>query len=797
MCFLEIESAKIRALENSLKFHCDKGGEVSPQSHSKCTDEVSIPQRTVALCRGLYLVLYHHRCPVEIRDEMLDQVSSYLDDCLNEKMWLKRCKYLLTYPLAQYLRNDLPPPPDRSFKPVGRLRKWMQSRRFFNRKNSHLWYSWFQAKRSTLSLSESVVADAYADHLKILTSPDPGVDEVIDSIFSNTTFNNVLHHLRKKVNKSFSESPSFHKFYPSASACFEATRKQGGQHGFLSCQVDLSTPAAHIDNSELSSMCYIHKNYVTGQGSVIEKRVKYGRDSWDLLPNLIQKLDTSRTLNCTIQAVLEPNKVRIISKGEAEYYYSQRPLQRAMHDAMRDMPPFRLIGRPFSPVDILDISKNRGPRDEWFSIDYSAATDGLSFKYSGRIFEMIIRDLPENSKLLARQVLGFHNLYYPNLDENKAELVNGILQPVPIGAPVFKGVQKNGQLMGSVLSFPILCLANLGVYLHNMADHQKHWTHDQRLNHVLINGDDMVYCAPPEFWKTHIKIGESVGLKMSVGKAYVHETYLNINSTSVHCPLRTAQPHPWQINYLNSGLFFGQHKIQTDRKDSVIETDDNVIRSPTYAAEHSRLKAGITENINWLLSGTVTGGQNSLLRLLLQFKKDEIRHECLSTIDSHHGSIHTRNLFLPKHFGGMGVVPPVDWRFKVSTTSKKIANQLVGDQKYSDTQFPLRGYEVVEVDCNDPSPWARVVKEETMPVFSDKGWFSFNKRRLQLGHNIYSGLPNTFRLKGQRDSRQGWFATTIPPKMLSDSWSEYVFEPMAHYAEGINLHSVVSVGLAC
>jgi hypothetical protein len=674
----------------------------------------------------------------------------------------------------------------------------MKSRRFFNRRNSHLWYSWFQAKRATLALSDAIVSSSYDDHFATLSKSDSGDEVVIDSIFKNTTFNNVIQKLARDVKADFDLRPSFHKFYPSGSACFEATRKMGGQHGHLCSTVSLGQLSSHIDSSELWSMTDVGRDFFTGFNAVQEKRVSYGLEVWNLLPGLVDRLDDNRRLRCTIQAVLEPNKVRIISKGEASYYYSQRPLQKSLHTSMRSMPCFRLIGRTLFPTDISDIARRATSTDQWFSIDYSAATDGLSYKYSGRILELLTRYLPSRERKLASLVLGPHDLYYPNLDAEKAEFVDGVMQPVPVGAPVYRGVQKNGQLMGSILSFPILCLANLGVYLLNMQEHQKTWTHEDRLNHVLVNGDDMVYAAPKDLWASHIKIGRSVGLEMSVGKAYTHYNYLNINSTSIHCNLRSNHRSPFQIDYLNSGLFFGQHKVQGPRCEDSLETSDSVIQQPTYAAEHSRAKKGIVENINWLLQGVRPGHQSDILKLLLLLQKDGIRHECLSTIErGKRVSTHNRNLFIPKHFGGMGVVPPVDWRYKVTITDRKIASNLVFEKQSShrvldtDTQRPLRGFEVDKLDCSGPSPWARCVTESVMPVFSDAGFPSIRKERLKYGSILSSTISSRCCLvsnPGQSFLRVSSDTANTIQYSSRDSWSEYVCKPMAHYAEGINLH---------
>lgn len=531
--------------------------------------EVTLCQRSDAVLRGLDLVLEHHGAPSLIREELRKQLHSYLDICKDEKMWLDRAKFALTYPLSKYLRNPLPPSPDKAFKPTGSLRGWMKARlNAFNRKNTHLWYSWLQCKRSSLPASSHIILATYEKHLSTLTQRDKGDDETIDRIFDMPIFRRLLEKIKNDVTQTL--QTDFTKLSASGSACFEKPRSKSGQWGKLSLDVCEDHDPDSVFSplmTDLSSMRLLPR--VIGKDGVrynvvAEIRQPCGWENWNSLRNnnLIKDqafFSSFQNLDCTIQGILEPMKVRVISKGNAFPYYFCKPLQKAMHSSMREMDCFRLIGRPFCPTDMIDLAEMTGPNDSWFSIDYSAATDNLSWKYAGRIFSKIIEDLPPMTKIIAESVLGPHNLYYPDSESRKGK--------------TFKGVMQNGQLMGSILSFPILCLANLGVYLKTTEWSQKGWTDQERLRHVLVNGDDMVYAANPRLWTDHIAVASSVGLEMSVGKAYEHPVYANINSTSVHYDLKQVynydrfgcvknKPTPWQIDFLNTGLFYGQHKVQ-------------------------------------------------------------------------------------------------------------------------------------------------------------------------------------------------------------------------------------------
>jgi hypothetical protein len=700
-------------------------------------------QRTDALTRGLKLILEHHDAPAHILRQMDESVHSYLDNSVLEEVWLKRCKHLLTYPLAKYLKNEAPPSPDMSFRPSGKLRAWLKPRfNGFNEENTHLWYSWYQAKRSTLPVSQQLVDQAYNKHFETLTSPDPGDERVVDEIFADPTFKGVLREIRKEFTRRFNEFGSFTDLSPKTSATFVKTRGYGGQVQDLRTQVGLLTPREsyigengmlsafrdswdesvktdHFESSlikkskiteeqmimntyaqivipsemELCTMLYrpyVYSRYGKLYNFCGSQYCAYGRNEWKTL-EAYTSYSTSlpSVLRCTIQAVLEPNKIRIISKGEALPYYSCKPIQKALHSTLREMPCFRLIGRPLRISDIEDLTVMSTFDMKWFSIDYSAATDGLSWLYSGRIFRYLIEDLPEMNREIANLVLGPHELYYPKEEKSR-------------------GIQTNGQLMGSILSFPILCLANLGVYLLSTSQEQKFWTDDQRLNHVLINGDDMVYASNEENWKRHVDIGKKVGLEMSIGKAYVHREYLNINSTSIHCPLhkKVLTPSIKEIGYLNVGLFYGQHKVQGERD------NEREGFAKAHGADHGEYPEGIVVNINEMLRGCRPQKKIDFLKKILTTHSETIATECSSKTTEcvkEKNKTFSRNLFIPESLGGMGVIAPSGFKFRITKEEVYVAQGHIDSLPgcgYT-SQHPLPGYPLEErFDQDLVVPWS-------------------------------------------------------------------------------------------
>lgn len=702
---------------------------------------VTVQDRTESLVSCLILICKQHKMKPAVVKQLRDQVSEYLNETTSETAWLKRSKDLLTYPKAKFLKNILPEIPDRRFEPSGILKKWMKNRlSVYSPKNIHLWYSWLQSKRGALPSSDEMISSTYEKHLQTLTKPDDGCEATIDRILANPVLTRVMDKVKSWIDKI--EWDKVHKTFPSMSACFTHSRSMGGQLGSLCDQVGLGTKELvdfvgdkliNLDEHRVSDVAktpellwmkwYPHSYKQAGPYLHSCYEVP-GRDEWNTLDvsrvrgrvhhhlahsamsSIIEGVSPLGTpesfwsegqgpLSCTIQAILEPMKVRVISKGESLPYYFMKPLQEAMHNCLREIPCFRLIGRPFSGSDLIDLKRLASPGDKWFSIDYSAATDNLSWKYSGKIFEYLIKDMPWIYKETALKVLGPHMMYYPKLVKGEWK------------APSRRDkahLMQRGQLMGSILSFPILCLANLGLFLEVNDVRLDGWSDKDILESVLINGDDMLYCAPEYFWEKHIEIGRKVGLEMSLGKAYIHTKYSNINSVACTFDLEDPKSSPRRIDFFNVGLFRGQHKVQ-EGKGCGEKTD----KSNSYVA-----------SIPDVLRGSLEPART--LSQYLTAHRDMIKDECAAFIhyEDEKGRLkkryHVRNLFLPCAQGGMGITPPPTFKFKVSMMDKRLAYHLTRDIPYT-SQLPLPGPSIEIPLIVNPSPWSGFVTRQDDRIF--------------------------------------------------------------------------------
>jgi hypothetical protein len=259
-------------------------------------------------------------------------------------------------------------------------------------------------------------------------------------------------------------------------------------------------------------------------------------------------------------ALAESLKVRVISKGPALTYFVLKPVQKFLHNILRRFNTFEYTGKPVSAESLTQILFPR-PLTEaqaadpmlgrlFHSLDYESATDlfdpAVSRRIVDRICDCVFRKLPQPLSSVLREL--FHTALTGHMVE---------------GLP-----QVWGQLMGSIVSFIVLCVANAAVV---RASYEVSESVTVPLQHfpATCNGDDGLVVASPIFSEIWKSIAASAGLKPSVGKTYSHPVYANINSTSYEWDdVSQSLRH---IPYVNMGLVYGLKR--SGGKADVVDSD--------------------------------------------------------------------------------------------------------------------------------------------------------------------------------------------------------------------------------
>lgn len=242
--------------------------------------------------------------------------------------------------------------------------------------------------------------------------------------------------------------------------------------------------------------------FTIGEGVQLPQTIKeldsYRSHIDEVSDNLIKKAINNNTTVRYVQ-VQEPMKVRSLT-AMPSHHQILKGIQRSLKKFIDRDQSFRLTNNPDIHTAVKEMN---WPTDLIFtSGDYSAATDTIHRSAVIAAISGIKCNHLERSLIMS----SFDNFTIVDSEDNF--LLN----------------QKNGQLMGSILSFPILCLINKWIYQYTQEMSQ------ERSTDPLINGDDILFKSTKLFheeWKVNI---QKVGFKPSPGKNFLQKSNFTINS---------------------------------------------------------------------------------------------------------------------------------------------------------------------------------------------------------------------------------------------------------------------------
>jgi len=214
---------------------------------------------------------------------------------------------------------------------------------------------------------------------------------------------------------------------------------------------------------------------------------------------------------CGVAPILSNGKPRIVTTYSGYNSQVLSSLHRSLYQAIRRK-GWLLVGPPTD--EKVQNLHGKGPL---MSYDYESATDNIKADYVRAAIEILIE-----------KSCGELN------DEQVASLrVVGQLQ--------FKGSRhsaRRGQPMGSLMSFPLLCLINKSIVDLSMTDllEAKKVTFKEWVSHrCLINGDDLLIRSPLEdsslYDAAHRRWSAAAGMKVNQGKTLIDNEQGEINST--------------------------------------------------------------------------------------------------------------------------------------------------------------------------------------------------------------------------------------------------------------------------
>lgn len=498
-------------------------------------------------------------------------------------------KYVTSYPMAKFLENDLPEVPvGFNWNPLlfsGQVRRFLKNRLHDKRdKNASFWMTYLQGvKRACARAPGDIIHQSFLKHRRALTKT-PQTEP--------TTFQWFGSYLGRFWKGFKPGCPKLFEASPSAS--YEYKRSQGGQREFIRRhfeeseeepgqtvftntqsvsewleEVRTNFPELNLSKDDQDiPLDWSERDYdrLYSDDDLIELiETKPGeiesfrgavpvRNYGDYLYTIWDEYQSGRLgSDVMVSAVIEPLKIRLVTKGESFKYYMSKWYQKAMWGFLQKYPQFSLTGTPLSEFHIMELLERElkcglDNFDMWVSGDYSAATDNIKLPYTKAAFEASLRraKISPREKILLREVLYEQQLNYPQYTMRRYAKDGDDLSTV---------LQADGQLMGSPLSFPILCTVNLIGYWMTLESYTGR-TFDLKDLPVLVNGDDILFRCNAEFYKLWKQNVKELGFELSVGKNYVHPRYFTINSQ-----LMRYDGKVHTLPFFNIGLLTGQSKL--------------------------------------------------------------------------------------------------------------------------------------------------------------------------------------------------------------------------------------------
>ena len=245
------------------------------------------------------------------------------------------------------------------------------------------------------------------------------------------------------------------KMSPSFSSCTQSKRRTLGCAGLFE-PFDFNSEFRQIKHDEKTRLTSIKsgkgfdKSSTSVVGSFTELQLRFERYRQKTLDHAIAHSHVFRRGQTEVlaEALAEPSKFRILTIGDGYTYTALQPLQGALIDGWKKQ-PYSTMRDPDLTQKVNQLDKRSLPNSSFVSVDYESATDYLKSSVTLTILQTIRHT--QYGELAYQSMSQPTTVIYPNEKYSFKERIPDC-------------TQKNGQLMGHPLSFPLLCVANLTEY---------------------------------------------------------------------------------------------------------------------------------------------------------------------------------------------------------------------------------------------------------------------------------------------------------------------------------------------
>ncbi len=341
----------------------------------------------------------------------------------------------------------------------------------------------------------------------------------------------------------------------SSNACYEAVRSQQGGAGYLfrtfghrGC--DLDGNWYEFDGRSFS--LGIHRLLTMSELPALDSVQEWYMPSWvpaDELEEARRSSWLTTTAVAKIKAILEPLKVRLISASDMDSNALWQRIQVLLWSALQKFPQFELTGKQVTLESVHSIDNDL---PFWISADYSAATDCMNVDATLAVVDEVAGD-PETRYILLRGLTNNHITFESIASDYKITVPSDFQM-------------TNGQLMGCVFSFPILCIVNAAAFVYAKCLRKPN-LEPLRDQPIKVNGDDLLFKADDGLYSDWCDTIAKVGFERSIGKNYKSRSMAVINSQLFQLP-RFLHRRSWVVPYWNLGWMTGIKKGGVEDEDS-------------------------------------------------------------------------------------------------------------------------------------------------------------------------------------------------------------------------------------
>jgi len=608
-----------------------------------------------------------------ITKETVTHWESMAVDCGN---WMKVAKYKLA---AFYSFHNNQPIPEKPFKiedsPAhllgGAAYRWLRGKINDPKIKESLLQSIKQAKKGMPRPIESQLLQKTSEYVIAMTTAPKekpakpihlvswaDINEIreLDGVETLLTIDTVKQQLRRTVTEIFAgEKMSWKEriepFFPSTSANYINNRKQSGAVGYIleheELLTGLRTPGGTLQVArglkQPGESVQIEEEI---QPEDFEEEMTYDRTDlntrfkslfWRIFKRAVHEEPLVEPV-----ALAEALKIRMITKGPPLLMTILKNYWKAVFTRLKKHKTFQLIGKPVSEKIMLDgLGRNLGEAESYLSGDYAEATDNLFSWVSETIADQI------------KEELGLEKLEHALFQRALTEHIYEV--------DLKKLRQLIGQLMGSIVSFPVLCIANAAMcrWAIELSYLRKFLLKDAPL---LINGDDCAMKGRTTTIKLHWgRLTTFIGLKESIGKTYLSREFVDINSTSFQ-----RMKESFTIDDTN-------RTGATIKRETFLKQVKYVNIGLLYGLKRSGGKVGLNDQTD------VHNNMAARARELLRLAPESLHEELMRMFIKHHKPLLDRMRlpwYIPEWLGGVGL-PIGPWSKGISELDLRIAHRIL------------------------------------------------------------------------------------------------------------------------